>query len=131
MRKSADGQELIHGGKSAKATSAARAPATPGRDVHPMVKLQRLIGNRAVGRLLQPQTENSEGAEPSSLDRAPTVDFPREVREIARRGVIGADQPLPHLGRIQRAFGPEHDLSRVRFQAGGEAETANRALGAR
>ncbi|MCP3964634.1 MAG: DUF4157 domain-containing protein, partial [bacterium] len=47
------------------------------------------------------------------------------------RGVIGADQPLPHLGRIQRAFGPEHDLSRVRFQAGGEAETANRALGAR
>jgi outer membrane protein OmpA-like peptidoglycan-associated protein len=49
---------------------------------------------------------------------------------VARRGVTGGGSPLPHLDRIQAAFGPEHDLSNVRAHLGGPAADASRAMGA-
>lgn len=52
------------------------------------------------------------------------------IRDIAARGVSSAGGPLPHLQTIQRAFGPEYDLSSVRAHIGGQAALASRALGA-
>lgn len=54
-----------------------------------------------------------------------------DIQAIAQTGVAGAGQPLPHLDRIQRAFGPAHDLSRVRAHVGGDASAASHAIGAR
>jgi hypothetical protein len=49
---------------------------------------------------------------------------------IAAQGVAGADNPLPHAGRIQASFGT-HDISGVRTQVGGPAARASQQLGAR
>jgi|JI10StandDraft_1071094.scaffolds.fasta_scaffold06536_2 outer membrane protein OmpA-like peptidoglycan-associated protein len=48
----------------------------------------------------------------------------------AAAGVAGAGGQLPHLEAIQRAFGPDHDLSGVRAHVGGAAATAAEAIGA-
>jgi len=50
--------------------------------------------------------------------------------DIAAQGTAGAGQQLPHLDTIQRAFGPEHDLSGVSAHVGGDAAEAADALGA-
>lgn len=52
------------------------------------------------------------------------------VHADAERGVSGAGAPLPHLDRIQRLFGPRHDLSGVQAHTGGEAASACDAIGA-
>jgi hypothetical protein len=66
----------------------------------------------------QPVQRKSSGAGPSD---APVA--------VAERGVEGAGAPLPHLDRIQRAFG-RHDVSHVRTATGGAAAESSRALGA-
>lgn len=48
---------------------------------------------------------------------------------VAARGVSGPGHALPHLGRIQAAFG-DHDLSDVRAHTDGAAATASAQLGA-
>lgn len=53
-----------------------------------------------------------------------------DVRAAAARGVSGAGGALPHLERIQQAFGPAHDLSGVRAHVGGVAARASEAIGA-
>jgi hypothetical protein len=60
----------------------------------------------------------------------PTAE-PLDVDEIARSGTssVGAG-PLPFLDRIQRSFGPGHDLGGVRAHVGGSAADAARNLGA-
>ena len=73
-----------------------------------------------VQRESDPGGEESGGAEP---DRHPV--------HIAESGLSGEGQPLPHLDRIQSAFGTGHDLSGVRAHIGGPAALASRALGAR
>ena len=52
------------------------------------------------------------------------------VQQIAQRGLTGSVSALPHLARIQAAFGPAHDLSRVEAHVGGEARDASDLLGA-
>jgi hypothetical protein len=52
------------------------------------------------------------------------------VHADAERGVSGAGAPLPHLDRIQRLFGPRHDLSGAQAHTGGEAASACDAIGA-
>jgi hypothetical protein len=47
------------------------------------------------------------------------------VHADAERGVSGAGAPLPHVDRIQRLFGPRHDLSAVQAHTGGEAASAS------
>jgi hypothetical protein len=49
---------------------------------------------------------------------------------IAAAGVAGPGAPLPHGDVVQRAFGPDHDLSTVRAHVGGAAGDAADALGA-
>jgi len=53
-----------------------------------------------------------------------------DVHAIAARGTSGSAQQLPHLDRIQRAFG-RHDVSDVRAVTGGTAAAATQELGAR
>jgi len=48
--------------------------------------------------------------------------------EAAAGGVAGAGSALPHLDRVQAAFG-RHDISGVTAHSGAEAAQANRALG--
>lgn len=64
---------------------------------------QRLYGNRAVGRLLDPQT-------------------------VAHHAFAGAGGALPHLGAIQRSFGP-YDVSTISAYTGTRARQANRVMG--
>jgi hypothetical protein len=52
-----------------------------------------------------------------------------EPLQLAATGVAGANDPLPHLPRIQLAFG-RHDVGGVRAAVGGPAAQASRALGA-
>jgi len=52
------------------------------------------------------------------------------VRDAATAGVSGSGGSLPHLGRIQTAFGAAHDLSSVQAHVGGEAAAACDTIGA-
>jgi hypothetical protein len=76
--------------------------------------LQRLIGNRAVVQLLR-RDGRGEDAEAS--------------RAAAAAGVSGSAAPLPHLDRLQAAFG-HHDLSGVQSYTGPTASAAAQAIGA-
>ena len=52
------------------------------------------------------------------------------AQQVAARGVADARAPLPHLARIQQAFG-RHDVSHARAAVGGRAGEAAQQLGAR
>jgi hypothetical protein len=49
---------------------------------------------------------------------------------LASYGLSGSSTSMPHLERIQAAFGPEHDLSGVRAHVGGVAAEAADGMGA-
>jgi len=53
----------------------------------------------------------------------------REIHKAAKRGVAGGGGKLPHLDRIQEAFG-SHDVSDVKATVGGSAKEASEAIGA-
>src|SRR5271165_1498912 len=86
-----------------KAASTGRAFSERGRDGSMSQHVQRRSGNQAFGRWIH------EGAE---------------------HGTSGGGQALPHLARIQRAFG-RHDLSRTSAHQDPQAMAAARAMGAR
>lgn len=52
-----------------------------------------------------------------------------DIQAAAAQGVRGAGQPLPHLPRIQQAFG-KHDLHAVVAHQGAEAHAASQQIGA-
>lgn len=63
----------------------------------------------------------------------PTASTPTDtdaVHAAAARGLDAPAGPLPHLDRIQRAFGPRHDLSGVHAHVGGAGAEATAAMGA-
>jgi len=121
--------------------------ARPGRsqvvlspELHPILQLQRTIGNRAVQRLLQASPQGL-GAGSSATASAPSAHGFRRmgmhlnadadgIRQIAGNGTAGASGPLPHLDRIQRSFGPGHDLGSVMAHVGGQAAEVTGCLGA-
>lgn len=51
-----------------------------------------------------------------------------KVHEIADQGVKGSGQQLPHLDKIQKAFG-RHDVSDVKAHTDKDAEQANKGMG--
>ena len=55
---------------------------------------------------------------------------PALVQAQAARGIAGSATALPHGDVIQRAFGPDHDLSGVQAHIGGPAADASEAIGA-
>jgi len=54
----------------------------------------------------------------------------QDIQAKAQEGVKGAGQQLPHLDRIQAAFG-QHDVSGAKAHVGGDAKTASEGIGAR
>jgi hypothetical protein len=87
--------------------------------------------------------ETAEAPHPSVLGQAREVqalvqrrggdrtehEKPDTVREIAREGLRGPAQPLPHLGQIQQSFG-SHDLSDVQAHTDPAAVQASAEIGA-
>jgi hypothetical protein len=55
---------------------------------------------------------------------------PEAIRAHAAAGLTGTPGTLPHLDQVQRAFGPDHDLSGLRAHVGGPAAEAAAAIGA-
>ncbi len=86
---------------------------------HPLQKhedfmyLQRTIGNQAVIRLLDSMRKGGNGG----------------IHETAAAGVRGTGSPLPHLDKIQHAFG-QHDISGVQAFTGTKAAMASKTIGA-
>jgi Domain of unknown function (DUF4157) len=58
------------------------------------------------------------------------ADDPTSVHRAAAAGVSGAGSSLPHVDRIQQAFGGAHDIGQVRAHVGGEAAAASEHMGA-
>ncbi|MEM7011466.1 MAG: DUF4157 domain-containing protein, partial [Verrucomicrobiota bacterium] len=54
---------------------------------------------------------------------------PAAIQAAARRGLKGANEPLPHKEEIQDSFG-RHDISNVKTRTGGDAAEAARKIGA-
>jgi uncharacterized protein DUF4157 len=52
------------------------------------------------------------------------------VHRVAAAGVAGTGGRLPHLERIQNAFGPDHDVSGINVHVGGAAGEAAAQIGA-
>lgn len=75
-----------------------------------VVQLQRALGNRGVQALAQ-------GGQDAS------------ILSVAGAGLSGAPRALPYLDKVQAAFG-RHDVRGVRAFVGGDAASANQALGA-
>lgn len=101
--------------------------------------LQRIVGNQAVRRLVQPKAGDlatksapvrSPGLAPDSIaiSVCPKSSVP-EAQAIFRSCPAGTGSPLPHLDRIQRSFGPRHDLSGVKAFVGGLAAEATQQTG--
>jgi hypothetical protein len=85
--------------------------------------------------------QRQRGAAQGGAAAAPAPDAVRQVQgkggldgpdvlAVAERGVQGRGAPLPHLERIQAAFG-RHDVSGVRAHLDGAAAAASTELGAR
>lgn len=64
------------------------------------------------------------------LEAEHNASSPTDVHRIAAGGLTGSGDPLPHVDRIQAAFGGEHDLSNVHAHIGNAASTAARSIGA-
>jgi hypothetical protein len=60
----------------------------------------------------------------------PAVPPAGDIHGLAAAGVSGSAGTLPHGDRIQRLFGPRHDVSSVQAHVGGAAQTACTAMGA-
>ncbi len=65
----------------------------------------------------------------AAVQRAGGGEDPGAVHAAAEHGTAGSGASLPHLDRIQSAFGA-HDVSGVQAHVGGDAKEANQAMGA-
>lgn len=83
----------------------------------PLLRLQHSVGNRAVQRLVDQARASS--SQRLTLDPA----------TVAQDGVTGPGTPLPHLERLQSAFG-RHDVRGVRVHTGPRARSAADLLSA-
>lgn len=96
----------------------ARHPASPALGVH---------AEQRVTRSSPECVEDCAARRPSRRHQEPST---RTVHEVAARGVTSGGGALPHVERLQAAFGPEHDLSGVRAHFGDAATDANEQMGA-
>jgi hypothetical protein len=96
----------------------AREIDTGAGDLRMRLALQRRAADR--------RAERAAAATPAAQSEAMDAE---SVQERAQSGVKGAGDRLPHLDRLQQAFG-DHDLSDVRAHVGGDAAKAARGLNA-
>lgn len=119
MRETIQKQNQTQEAKSTDHTSSKGRSSKPGMETHPILQLQRTIGNQAVLRMLQSHRQDAERNAPQE-DR---------LSDVASKGITGATEPLPHLDAIQQSFG-RYDVSGVEAHTEAQATDANRALGA-
>lgn len=85
-----------------------------------------------VGHDLPVQLLEDDDAVQRSGEEAELVQTsPSGIRQAASEGLSGSGGPLPHLDTLQKAFGPQHDLSGVKAHVGGPAAEAAQAIGAK
>ena len=53
------------------------------------------------------------------------------IHKIASAGVQGNGSKIPYHNKIQKSFGPDHDVSAIQAYTGTKASTASRAMGAK
>ena len=89
-------------------------------------------GDAPAGSPFLDQIQRAHGRSQVQLDSgsAARQDDPSRIHQLAAAGTHGAASTLPHLERVQAAFG-HHDVSGVRAHVGGAATAAAGALGAR
>jgi hypothetical protein len=97
--------------------TADRAPCTACRKPHPLIGLQRAIGNRAVGALIA-------RAPADEAEVAPRLEARVDAARTTGRRLDGAVR-----AQMESAFG--EDFGGVRVHAGGEADSLNRAFSSR
>jgi Domain of unknown function (DUF4157) len=98
------------GGSASEAGGGASSPEIPGKTslVHSTFGVQR----RA-----------------SATGQADAGQADADVHAAAAHGISGGAEPLPHLDRVQRAFGT-HDVSGIQAHTGAAASAGSRAMGA-
>jgi Domain of unknown function (DUF4157) len=99
----------------------ARVPPSPGGAAD-VLAMQRMVGNRAVARMLDASVQRAEERPGEPSDDA--------VRAAAAEGVATPSVALPFLGRIQESFG-RHAIGHVQAHVGAPATEAAHAMGAR
>jgi hypothetical protein len=90
--------------------------STPGKQT-----LTQSLGHEATGAPVQ-RAAAAQGSQDADGET---------TRRTAASGVAGAGGPLPHRDRIQRLFGPAHDVSTISAHVGGPAADAAGQIGAR
>lgn len=102
-------------------------------DEHPILRLQRTIGNQAVLRMLRSQgilrASTDATADRSEQEAEGNALQGDHIHEVASKGVAGPSAPLPHLDAVQRSFG-KHDISSVEAHNDPQATDANQAIDA-
>jgi hypothetical protein len=90
------------------------------------------IGGAAVQRKAQGEAAAVDAAAPADTAGAVSAaGADGATHRVAVAGVSGAGAQLPHLERIQSAFGPDHDVSRIEAHVGGAAGEAAAQIGGR
>jgi hypothetical protein len=112
MRESIIKRNQPETGKSIKPAMPEKMTSKISKDAHPILQLQRTIGNQAVMKLLR-LSEQKE----------------KRAHDVASEGIAGTAGRLPHLNTIQQSFG-SYDVSDVEAHIGEQANNANQALGA-
>lgn len=90
--------------------------------------VQKKEAANAVAPAADPATTSAEAPHAASPTQPSPTPTAAKIHTHANSGVHHATSPLPHLATLQQSFGGV-DLSRVRTQVGGSAESANRAMG--
>ncbi len=150
MHTFAQKQKATQNTTSAKTTLPARARFGHSREVKGILHLQRTIGNQAVQRIVQCDTEELEAGSATTASVRFAHDFSQiplhakahtnclstqcnisaYIHRMAACGVKGAGEPLPFLRQIQRGFG-RHDVTGVKAHVDGRASKAARTISAK
>lgn len=156
MRTFAQKPKSMQQTESAESTKRGRTLSGQSHEVNSILHLQRTIGNQAVKRLLQAETEDFKENPASGTSFRLTYDFSRipvhtrsggniqpnpkvdtsrnvvgeapGIHELARRGLNGSAQAFPHLATIHSSFG-RHTPIGVSAYVGGPASDANARMG--
>jgi hypothetical protein len=104
--------------------------AGAGSAVPPIPVQLKAAGEVPAGEESSEHAGESEHAAPVQLKAAGgAADDPSALHETAAQGVAGAGGPMPHLDKIQQAFGA-HDVTGVQAHTDGAAAAATGAMGA-
>lgn len=121
-------------------TSSPADPRTIGRSASglPRLQLKGIPGHAAIGidgAAVQRKAQEAAGSDGTlPADTAGSMGATHDdgaIHRVAAAGVSGTGGRMPHLERIQSAFGPDHDVSGINAHVGGAAGEAAAQIHAR